>query len=437
MKLHKHILKTLTENGHQAYLVGGYVRDTLLGRESKDIDIATSATPDQVAALFPDSEKIGAHFGVILVKGEDTSIEVATFRKDGVYENHRHPSSVSFTPSLEEDMKRRDFTINALAMEADGSVIDHGYGCVDLDDRLIRTVGDPLQRFEEDALRMLRAVRFACQLGFTIYPTTVWGIRRAAHLIEHVSAERVQQELSRILTSGKAAYGMRLLQKTRLLGYILPEVEQMIDCQQNPLHHPEGDALTHTIGLLVKLPKGCSLTLALAALLHDIGKPPTRGEKYEQPTFYGHEQVGADMTKIVLERLKYPTDVIETVTSHVRQHMTFRYVDDMRRSKLYRFLSQPNFNELLELHRLDAMSGPCNLEHYEFCKRVLAEVPPQVIKPERLITGKDLIDMGLTPGPKFREVLEKLETQQLEGEISTRDEAFDYLKALVAALVEA
>jgi poly(A) polymerase len=438
VNLHTRILSTLTGAGHSAYQVGGSVRDLLLNRPSKDIDIATSAKPEEVLALFPRSDFVGAHFGVVLVKDESTQIEVATYRIDGEYTDSRHPESVTFTGSILEDVKRRDFTINGLVMDKDGAVHDYVNGLPDLKAKIIRAIGDPRERFREDALRTLRAVRFACQLGFTIEPKTLEAIRHFAFRIQIVSAERVRDELSKILTSGRAAYGLRLLHQTGLLFYILPEALKLIDCPHNPLHHPEGDVFTHTIGLLVRLPKDCSLTLALAALLHDIGKPATLAfaEKDGLPTFHGHEDAGAPIAEKIMYRLKYPTDVVEIVVNHVAQHMRFRVAQEMSKSKLYRFLRQPNFQELLALHKLDAMAGTGNMRNAEFVESVLGDVPPERISPPRIITGKDLIELGLKPGPLFKELLEAVETGQLEGQISTHYEAMEFVTNFLAASIQ-
>jgi putative nucleotidyltransferase with HDIG domain len=448
--LHEQILRRLIDAGYEAFYVGGYVRDTLLNLPAKDIDITTNATPDQVVRMFPNSERVGAHFGVVLVKGADTPntsialvkgakttievakgenpIEVATFRTDGAYEEGvGHPEKAVFTHSFIWDVQHRDFTINALAMDDKGAICDCVGGRTDLKDKLIRAVGDPCDRFDEDPLRMMRAVRFACQLKFRIVDSTLAGIKSKARRIQEISPERIQQELNRILTSGKSAYGVRLLVESHLMLSILPEFTKLLDTEQDALHHPEGNVFNHTLGLLVRLKKGCSLTLALAVLLHDIGKPATLGEKNGQPTFHGHEEVGAEMTRKILNRLKYPTEVIDTVVHHVAQHMHFRLAPEMRKAKLYRFLGQDNFAELLELHKLDAQAGSCNMANAEFVERVLAEVPPAVIKPERLLTGKDLIDMGLTPGPAFRTLLDRVETEQLEGQITTREQALAFV----------
>lgn len=435
MKLHTRILHTLNNAGHSAYQVGGSVRDSLLRREPKDIEVATSATPEEVMALFPRSDFVGAHFGVVLVKDGDEQIEVATYRIDGPYTDSRHPRGVTFTRSIEEDVKRRDFTINAFAMSTDGVVHDYVGGLPDLKAKLIRTVGHPYERFEEDALRMLRAVRLACQLGFTIEATTFEAIKAYAWRVKHISAERVRDELNKILTSGRAAYGLRLLFASNLLVYTIPEAVHMHGCEQNSLHHPEGDVMTHVCGLLVKLPKDCSITLALAALLHDIAKPITQefAEKDGQPTFHDHEHVGVGVAEKIMQRLKYPNEQIEIVKQLVDQHMLFRVVEEMRRGKLYRFLRQPIFAELLELHKLDALSGSGNLKHAQYVEHILSQVPPEKINPPKLLTGKNLIAIGLKPGPQFKTILEAVEEAQLEGQVTTHSQAMEFVANFLIA----
>jgi poly(A) polymerase len=433
MTLYQRVLTSLEEAGFEAYIVGGYVRDSLLNRPSHDVDLATAATPDQIRAIFPDSEIVGAHFGVTLIREGAESIEVATFRLDGAYSDSRRPDSVAFTTDFGEDVKRRDFTIGALAMTSSGEVRDLVGGLKDLAARRIVAIGDPDVRFREDPVRMLRAVRIACQLGFIIEDRTMFAILRNAQLLKGVSIERVQKELNSILTSGAAAHGIELLLQSGLLVLFLPEVRAMIGVAQNPKHHPEGDVYIHTLKLLSPLEAGCSLTLALAALLHDIGKPATAGVKDGQPTFYGHEEVGAEMVGKILSRLSYSSDVIDIVRSHVAQHMRFMGAKDMRQAKLYRFVRQDNFGELLALHRLDCGAGVGKAENAEFVEKVLGEVPLEAIHPERLLSGKDLIDFGLKPGPQFRVLLDALETEQLEGRIATKQGALSFISGLVQA----
>jgi poly(A) polymerase len=429
------ILETLNQAGHKAFYVGGLVRNLKLGLAPKDIDITTSATPGQVKELFPCAAFVGAHFGVSLVKVEDEMVEVATFRTDGAYLDARRPSSVKFTTNVLEDLERRDFTVNALLMDVNGNVQDFVGGYADLENKLIRAIGDPDKRFKEDALRLLRAVRFACNLDFTIEANTFEAIRRNAALVLAVSAERLADELVGILTSGRAARGIELLQDSGLLAYILPEINRMRGVSQNPKFHPEGDVYQHTIGLLERLERGCSKTLALAALLHDVGKPGSYALKDDgQPSFYGHEELGEEVAGEVLRRLKLPGEVIDIVKSHVRQHMAFMSVRDMRKAKQLRFVGQPNFAELLELHKLDTSAALGNMEEAEFVEELLRSTPEQVVHPVRLLTGRDLIDLGLKPGPQFKAILEEAMVEQLEGRMVTREQALRFASGKAQSL---
>lgn len=421
---HRDILEALNRHGFEAYVVGGAVRDYIAGRGNKDVDITTSATPDEVRAVFPNAELVGAHFGVSLVKTGGETVEVATFRNDGVYRDGRHPESVAYTTSVIEDLKRRDFTMNALLANANGIVIDMVGGIDDIRTKTVRAIGDPVQRFSEDALRMLRAIRFACKLGFSIDPATLDGIREHAHTIHSISQERIAEELSRILTSGRAAEGVELLDQTNLLRLILPEIDALKGCPQNPVWHPEGDVFVHTLGLLRQLDAGCSLTLALAALLHDVGKPLVLEFTPEgMPTQHGHDVEGAKLGAQILSRLKFSTEVRETVCAHIDQHMVFTRLSEMRMAKQVRFVRQPAFPELLALHKLDCMSSRGDLTAYDYASSLLNQTPAEVLRPERLITGNDLIKIGLKPGPAFRRILAELESLQIEGQITTREEA--------------
>lgn len=433
---HIQVLEMLVAAGYESYFVGGCVRDYLLHRKAKDWDITTVATPDEVKIIFPDADFVGAHFGVSLIKTECGSVEVATFRTDGSYGDSRHPDTVTFTKDVKEDLQRRDFTMNALLMDVDGKVIDHVDGIQDLNKKMIRCVGDAEDRFREDALRMLRAIRFSCQLGFQIEESANLAIHSLRQRVQSLSAERIQQELNRILLSGRAATGIRWMDQTGLLMEILPEIYQLKKVPQNPLHHPEGDVFTHTLLLLKQLEKDCSLTLALVALLHDVGKHETLGWKNGQPTFYGHEENGAVIAERILRDLKYPNKVIETVVSHTANHMKFRLVKEMKKAKLLRFVRQPYFEELLQLHAYDAKAGSGNLDHYHFALHVLSTTPPEVLIPERLVTGEDMIAMGFTPGPIFKDILEGVETHQLEGKISTRVEALKFIAEFKGADVK-
>jgi poly(A) polymerase len=430
------ILNKLESAGHEAFVVGGYVRDSLIpGRIPKDIDIVTSAKPEQVLALFPGADLVGAHFGVVIVKPTlGVSIEVATYRIDGQYADNRRPDSVSFTADVEADLARRDFTMNAILMDADGKIHDRLGGVDDIENKTIRAIGEPAKRFQEDALRMLRAIRFACQLNFYIENSTRHAISQNADLITRISAERVRDELSKMLTSGHARICIRILRDLCIAHHILPELIPMEYTPQNPKHHPEGDVFTHTLMLLEQLPKDCSLTLALAALLHDIGKPPTLGWKDGQPTFYGHDDVGAEMTRTILNRLRYSNDVIDTVVGHVKQHMAFHDLAKYRRGKALNFVHSATFPELLDLHKLDSRASCNDMRHAAFAESLLAEAPAAQRAP-RLITGRDLIEMGLKPGPLFKKVLEECELAQLEGKLEDKACALRFAECVVTEMV--
>jgi poly(A) polymerase len=425
---HRDTLVKLKSSGHDAWFVGGCVRDHLLGRECKDVDIATSATPDEVRAVFPDAEFVGAHFGVSLVKDEDGTVEVATYRVDGLYSDGRRPDRVSFTKDVKEDLKRRDFTMNALLMDEQGTVVDHVDGRADLEAGLIRCIGQPSDRFQEDGLRLMRAPRFAAQLGFTIEPVTATWMNSISYNLQEISKERISQELSKILTSGRAAYGLVLLWQANLLQYIAPALCSLSGTPQNPKHHPEGDVWTHTICVLKQLPKDCSVTLALAALFHDIGKPDTLGTKNGQPTFYGHDEVGAKKTEEILRDLRFPNEVVEKVVLMVENHMKFMVAAEMRPSKLLRWIRQDNFAELMQLHYMDAKAGSGNLEHYAFVLEKRLLTPEEKLRPTKIITGSDLVGkFNMKPGPRFKEILEAVETEQLEGRVSTKEEALAFV----------
>ena len=423
------VLRQLSAAGYTAHFVGGCVRDTLLGLEPKDFDVTTNATPEQVAAVFPDNyDFVGAHFGVSLLKfGNGMDVEVATWRTDGDYSDNRRPNSVYFTTSVQEDVLRRDFTINALLMTADGEVVDYVNGLEDLRNKVVRCVGDPDTRFMEDALRMLRAVRFCAKLDFTLEVRTHLAVMRNAELVKHVSAERVATELSRMLTSGHADQAFWLLLNTELADFVMPELLPMLSCEhRSPVWHPEGSVAKHTALLLKGLEKDCSVTLALAALLHDVAKPNCMEVLSDRNTFKGHERVGAEMTTAILRRLKFSNDVVDTVTSHVANHMKFFTARQMKTSTLVRFARTPNFDELLALARLDVGASNQNFTDVEFVERFLEEQAANVAA-SRLVTGKDLLEMGLVPGPHFKTLLDAVETAQLDGKVSNREEALAWI----------
>lgn len=428
------LARTLTAAGHQALFAGGCVRDRLLGLEPKDYDIATSARPPEVLKLFPRSNEVGAHFGVILVKHHDHPIEIATFRNDGSYRDGRRPESVEFT-TAEQDAKRRDFTINGLFEDPEsGEIIDFVDGRRDLDAGILRAIGDPAQRFREDALRLLRAVRFNAHLGFEMDPSTAAALRNQAALLTRISPERIRDEFSRILTSPRRRRGVLQLVESGLMQQFLPEFLPLIGCDQPPQWHPEGDVYTHTLLMLDMLSADAPLELCLAVLMHDIGKPPTRtvDEEDGRIRFNGHDAVGAEMARTILNRLRYPNRTIEAVCSMVARHMKFMHVQDMRTAKLRHFMAEPTFAQELELHRVDCASSNGFTDNYDFLLAKREEFAAEPLIPEPLVTGKDLIDLGLRPGPRFRELLEAIQIEQLEGRILDRDKALTYLKRLLS-----
>jgi poly(A) polymerase len=423
------VIAKLRAAGHQAYLVGGCVRDLLLETRPQDFDIATDARPDRIMGLFPNSGRVGASFGVVLVRDVFAQVEVATFRSDHDYDDGRHPSAVRFESDPRRDVERRDFTINGLLMDPDsGDVLDYVDGRADLERRVVRAIGDAGLRFREDHLRLLRAVRFAARLGFTIEPATMAAICTHHALIRTVAAERVRDELVDILTEGGARRGFELLDESGLLSDILPEVTAMKGVAQPPEYHPEGDVWTHTLLLLEKMQKP-TVTLALGALLHDVGKPPTF-RVAERIRFDGHVEEGVRLAHGILTRLRFSRDEMERVETLVANHMRFKDVDRMKDSTLKRFLRIPDFAEHLELHRLDALSASGRLENYELAKRKLAEFPEERLRPDPLVTGADLIGAGYQPGPLFSKMLAAVEDAQLEGRIHTPGEALEMVREL-------
>jgi len=435
-ELADNIARTLRDAGHQAYFVGGCVRDLELGREPADYDVSTDARPERVQELFPDSLAIGAQFGVILVSEDGAEVEVATFRSDIGYSDGRHPDRVVYTDSAKEDVLRRDFTINGLLLDSrTNEVLDYVNGRADLGAHIIRAIGEPERRFREDKLRLVRAVRFAARFNFAIEPETAAAIRRLAPEILVVSAERLRDELTKILTEGAARRGFELLDELGLLSHVLPEISRMKGVEQPPQFHPEGDVWIHTLLMLEMLPAGASPTLAWGTLLHDVGKPPT----FAPPTgpegrirFDGHVEVGTKMAEDICRRLRFSNDDTEQIAALVANHLRFKDVPQMKQSTLKRFLRLPRFEEHLELHRLDCLSSHRNLENYDFVQRFLAETPPAEVRPARLISGDDLIGLGLRPGPDFKEILRNIEDGQLDGRIRTRDEALAVVRQALA-----
>jgi poly(A) polymerase len=426
--------RTLRGAGHQAYFAGGCVRDLLLGLEPKDYDVATSATPGQVVALFPRTLTVGAHFGVVLVCEDEISTEVATFRSDGAYSDGRRPDTVRYTADPREDVLRRDFTINGMLLDPvayeatgdlDSSVLDYVDGRGDLRRKVVRAIGDPKLRYAEDKLRLLRAVRFAARLNFHL---EVEGIRCKAADINQVSPERIRDELTRILTEGGAIRGFELLYQLGLLARVLPEVVRLRGVAQPPEFHPEGDVWTHTMLLLEKLPNGASATLAWGALLHDIGKPAT----YQPPNpkvpgdrirFNGHVEAGVRIAEDILARLRFSNDDTAQILALIKNHMRFGDILEMKQSTLKRFLRLPRFDEHLELHRLDASSAHGDLTLYRFARAHYEAEPPLDLRPAPLLTGAGLIAAGYKPSPQFKPMLALAEDAQLEGAVTTREQA--------------
>lgn len=423
----KAIIRTLRKHGFAAYLAGGCVRDKLLGHEPKDFDVATSARTEEVQRLFAHTVPVGAQFGVMLVIHDGIPCEVATFRSDGVYLDGRHPVSVRFSDPR-EDALRRDFTINGMFYDpVTEQVIDYVNGRQDLSAGVIRAIGDPHARFSEDRLRMLRAVRLAARFGFTIEAQTFAAIQELAPTITDIAWERIGDEISKILSEKGAKRAFELLSDSGLLAVILPEIAAMRGVEQSPDFHPEGDVFTHTLLLLNNLDAPTE-TLALGALLHDVAKPLCQQRKEHRITFYGHSETGATMAVAICQRLKRSRDTWERVEYLVKNHLRALSAPDMRASTLKRFLREEGIEELLELVRLDALASNGDLRAYEFCKHKLAELAPEQMTPPRLVTGRDLIALGLSPGPRFKELLAAVEEAQLEGQVHTREDALAWVR---------
>ena len=425
------IVHTLRQNRFQAYLVGGCVRDLLLGREPKDYDVATNATPQQVMRIFPETYAVGAQFGVVLVPDSSGSrtVEVATFRSDIGYSDGRHPDEVRFSQDAREDVLRRDFTINGMLLDpVSDEVLDYVGGRKDLEAGIIRTIGAPQRRFTEDKLRMLRAVRFAARFEYEIEPATFVAIQQMAREIEVVSRERVRDELTRMLTEAHGRRAFLLLDQSGLLNYVLPEISAMKGVEQPPEFHPEGDVFVHTLLLLDHLPQPCPPTLAWGALLHDVGKPPTFRVGPDRIRFDDHVTVGVRMAEDICRRLRFSNDDTEQILALVDNHMRFGHVGRMKESTLKKFMRMPAFDEHLALHRADCLASHRILSTYEFIKHKREEIPPETMRPAPLVTGDDLIAQGHAPGPKFREILNAVEDAQLEGRLPSRDAALDFVR---------
>ena len=465
------IVETLRARGYEAYLAGGCVRDLLLGREPADYDVATSATPEVVLDLFPRTFAVGAHFGVVLVAPEAEEAgfvtEVATFRSDLAYSDGRHPDAVEYTKTAEEDVKRRDFTINGLLMDPlrllsgenvleshpsrknqdaarvghpgsnervndakllRGAVLDYVGGLADLDAGVVRAIGRAEQRFQEDHLRMLRGVRFAARFGFELEAETKRAIRSLASRIQAVSRERVRDELTKMLTEGHAQRAFELLDETGLLNEVLPEVARMKGVEQPPQFHPEGDVWVHTLLLLEQLEPGCSATLAWGALLHDVGKPPTFRRAPDRIRFDGHVEIGVAMGAEICRRFRFSNEETKQVLALIENHMRFMDAQRMKESTLKRFFRLERFEEHLALHKMDCLAASGNLDHWEFVRDRFSSMPDEVVRPKPLITGRELIAAGYVPGAGFKEMLSAVEDAQLEGTIGTADEALSLVR---------
>jgi poly(A) polymerase len=418
------VVRRLRAAGHETYLAGGCVRDRLLGREPGDYDVATAAPPETVRKLFRRTVGVGTAFGVILVLEGDYQFEVATFRSDDAYIDGRRPIAVHFGTPL-EDAQRRDFTVNALFEDPEtGRVIDFVGGQDDLRAGVIRAIGDASARIREDRLRMLRAVRFAARFGYTIEPATLAAIRAAAPSVVDMAAERIGDEIVKMLTEGSARRAFELLDDTGLLGVVLPEIAAMHGVEQSPDYHPEGDVWTHTLLLLSQIPAGAPESVALGCLLHDVAKPVTAARRDDgRITFYGHTDRGADMAVAIVQRLKRSRETWERVDYLVRNHLRLVSAPEMRLSTLKRMLAEDGFDELLWVARIDALASNGDLQFVMFCERRRQEIGAEAVKPPRLLTGNDLIAMGFVPGPRIGETLRALETAQLEGEVTTREQA--------------
>jgi poly(A) polymerase len=442
------IVATLRAAGYQAYLAGGCVRDLLLGRQPKDFDVATSATPDVVLEMFDRTFAVGAHFGVVLVADSDTDAvvtEVATFRSDGAYSDGRHPDAVRYTQSAKEDVQRRDFTINGLLLDPlpgdaawhdlfidpknlRSAVLDSVGGVADLNAGIVRAIGRPELRFEEDRLRMLRGVRFAARFGFELEPGTKSAMRRLAPMIKTVSGERVRDELTRMLTEGHARRAFELLDETGLLEEVLPEIAKMKGVEQPPQFHPEGDVWVHTLMLLEQLEAGCPMTLAWGALLHDVGKPPTFRRAPDRIRFDGHVDVGVAMATDICRRFRFSNDDTRQILALIENHMKFANAGKMKASTLKRFFRLERFEEHLALHRMDSLAAHGSLKHWEFVRERYQAMPEETMRPTPLITGRELIAAGYVPGAQFKQMLRAVEDAQLEGTITTAEEALHLVR---------
>lgn len=431
------VLTKLRKSGFKAYFAGGCVRDKLLGKIPFDYDIATNATPDNIVHLFPKVVLTGAKFGVSLVIEENTKVEVTTFRVEGKYSDGRHPDFVKFTDE-ENDAKRRDFTINGLFYDVDLNspyefklerVIDYVNGMADLKQGVIRTIGEPRERFEEDYLRLLRAIRFATEIGFNIEDNTFQSIKKLARHISSISGERIRDELKRIITHQRRFDGLQLLHYSNLLEYIIPELKMCENIEQPVEFHPEGNVLYHSF-LTVKYLETYEFTTSLAALLHDIGKAVVF-ELRDRVCFYNHDNLGAILAKNICARLKLSNKEIEKIEWLIKKHLVIKDVTKMRISSLKKLIFHPFSDDLILLFKADKLASDKVLDDYYFLENFKNNLKKEEVKPLPLLRGQDLIEMGLKPGPIFSEILKKVEEQQLEGTIKTKESAIEFVKELI------
>ena len=416
-------MRRLREAGHEAILAGGCVRDLLLGAKPKDYDVATNATPEQVAALFDDTQPVGARFGVVLVIVEHMAFDVATFRSEDTYSDGRRPDHVEYC-GIEQDARRRDFTINAMYWDpVEDRLLDPVGGRKDLAEGVLRAVGDPASRFREDHLRILRAVRFAARFDFRMDPDTARALSTLAPLVEGVSGERIQQELRAILTDRDPARALRMMDEMGLLFVVFPELAEAKGCEQPKNYHPEGDVFVHTILTVEKLGAYPEFVLAMAALLHDVGKPAAARNGAEGCAFPEHERLGREMAGDICRRLRVSREETDRICWLVHRHMYFRHARQMKDSTLKSLFSEPGFDQLCALVRADALASWGNLADVEYVLERRRDMPPEQVAPPALITGHDLIDRGYEPGPAFRLILNEVREQQLNGEIVDKQDA--------------
>lgn len=425
------IIGKLQEKGHIAYLAGGCVRDMLRGETPKDYDIATSALPEEITSIFTKTREVGVHFGVVIVIVNNQAFDVATFRNDGSYKDGRHPEEVTFS-TPQDDTARRDFTVNGIFFDPiSEKYIDFVEGKSDIDKKVIRAIGEPNLRFQEDHLRLLRAIRFAARFDYEIEAETWNSIKSNASGISKISKERIRDELTKILLNENRVLGFDLLVESGLMEHIIPEILQLKGCEQPPQFHPEGDVFVHTRLMLSLLKDAPSIELVLSVLLHDIGKPATYSfdEEADRIRFNGHDKLGAEMSEQILRDLKFSNSIIEDVVQMVANHMTFKDVQKMRQSKLKRFMSRSTFNDEIELHRVDCLGSWGGLDNYDFLNKKVVEFANEPIIPQPLLTGKDLIELGWSPGPDLGQTLNSVQDMQLEGKLNSKDEALDWVKS--------